>query len=320
VNVAHGIDDLPPDLRFVLAIGMFDGVHPGHRQVVKVLTSAARELDAEPVVMTFDPHPAEVLRGSPPPRLCDPRERLAILERLGVTTVVVQPFDAAFAALAPEQFLTRATSGRHLVGLVMTAESAFGRDREGGLPQIRRLAREFGYRVIEVPRVAREGSTLSSTRLRGLLADGRLGAVNRLLGRPYAVIGTVIHGDKRGRELGYPTANLAFERPVALPSDGVYAVRVSWDGDDPLAPAHCADGVASLGVRPTFAEGGARILEVHLFDFDGDLYGRELRVEFVRRLRGEKRFESANELIRQMDRDSERARTVLATAPKANGC
>jgi riboflavin kinase/FMN adenylyltransferase len=197
------------------------------------------------------------------------------------------------------------------MALVMTAESAFGRDRAGGLAAIRRLAPEMGFGVIEVDRLANEGVTVSSTGLRNLLAEGKLAAVRKLLGRDYAVVGTVVRGDRRGRELGYPTANLRFDAPVALPADGVYAVRAGWGGRNLLEPARRADGVASLGVRPTFEADGSRVLEVHLFDVDANLYGKKLRVEFVRRLRGEKRFSGATSLIRQMDRDSARARAVL---------
>jgi riboflavin kinase/FMN adenylyltransferase len=282
--------------------------------VISALTKASRALDATPVVLTFDPHPAAVLRGSAPAVLCDLNERLELLERSGVEIAVVQRFDESFAEQPPEEFLRRAADGRTLAALVMTTESAFGRDRSGGLPAIRRLADEFGYQVIEVPRAARAGATLSSTRLRGLVTAGRLSEVRRELGRPYAVVGTVVAGDRRGRQLGYPTANMAFEAAVALPPDGVYAVRAGWGGAGPLSPARRADGVASLGVRPTFGIGGARILEVHLFEIDEDLYGVRLRVEFVRRLRGEKRFATAQALVKQMDHDSERARTVLDAA------
>jgi len=181
------------------------------------------------------------------------------------------------------------------------------------------------FRVVQVNRLESEGGTLSSTRLRTLLGDGRLADVRRLLGRRYAVTGTVVKGDRRGWTLGYPTANLEFSSPVALPPNGVYAVRVGWGGESPLEPAHTSDGVASLGVRPTFG-GGARLLEVHLFDFDGDLYGMDLRVEFVRRLRGEKKFSTVPALVRQMDRDAARARSILngtakrVSAVKSNAC
>jgi riboflavin kinase/FMN adenylyltransferase len=311
VKRLESIDALPRGLRFVLAIGMFDGVHRGHRRVVAALRRAAARYDAEPVVLTFDPHPGQVLRGSAPPLLCDTSERLALLAAEGVNTVVVQRFDHAFADQPPDAFLERLCFGRHLQALIMTAESAFGRDRAGGLAAVRRLAPELGFEVIEVSRLASQGVPVSSSGLRALLAEGRLAAVRRLLGRDYAVVGQVVRGDGRGRELGYPTANLAPDAPVALPIDGIYAVRVGWGGRDLLEPLRHADGVASLGVRPTFADGGARILEVNLFDIDEDLYGKRLRVEFVRRLRGEKRFTSAAALVRQMDRDAVRARTLL---------
>jgi riboflavin kinase/FMN adenylyltransferase len=307
------IDALPKGLRFVLAIGVFDGVHRGHRRVMAALRRAAARYDAEPVVLTFDPHPAQLLRGSAPPSLCDTEERLALLAKEGVGTVVVQKFDHAFADQPPDAFLRRLCQGRQLKALVMTAESAFGRDRVGSLAAIGSLAPTLGFRVIEVHRLANEGLTVSSTGLRTLLADGRLSQVRRLLGRDYAVIGKVVRGDRRGRELDYPTANLRFDVPVALPSDGIYAVRVGWGGRSPLEPDRRADGVASLGVRPTFENSGERVLEVHLFDIDEHLYGKRLRVEFVRRLRGERRFASAAALIRQMDRDSVRARDILRT-------
>ncbi len=310
MKVLHDIDELPHGLRFVLAIGTFDGVHRGHGRLIETLTRAANELEAVPVVLTFDPHPAAILRANPPPLLCDLDERLELLDELGVEVTVVQAFDAHFADQPAQTFLARLATDRQLRGLVLTAESAFGRDRSAGLPAIRNLAGEFGYRVIEVPRLASTGSVVSSTRLREVLANGRLSDVERLLGRRYSVVGLVIKGDQRGRTLGYPTANLRFERPMALPKDGVYAVHVSWGGHGGTARQHRL-GVASLGVRPTFEDGGARTLEVYVFDFDGDLYGQRVRVEFVRRLRGEKRFASAHALVKQMDRDARRARVVL---------
>ncbi|MEP7360083.1 MAG: bifunctional riboflavin kinase/FAD synthetase [Chloroflexota bacterium] len=313
------VDALPKDLRFVLAIGVFDGVHRGHRRVMAALRRAAARYDAQAVVLTFDPHPAQVLRGSAPPKLCDTDERLALLAQESVDTVILQRFDQEFADQTPDGFLERLSHGRQLKALVMTAESAFGRDRAGGLAAIRRLAPQVGFKVIEVDRLANEGSTVSSTGLRNLLNEGRLAAARKLLGRDYAVVGKVVRGNRRGRELGYPTANLTFDQPVALPPDGVYAVRAGWGGRDLLEPRRRAEGVASLGVRPTFESGGARLLEVHLFDLDENLYGKRLRIEFVRRLRGEERFGSAAALVRQMDRDSVRARAVLKTASRDRG-
>src|SRR5262249_21373081 len=154
-----------------------------------------------------------------------------------------------------------------------------------------RLSQELGFDVVHVSALPAADRRISSGWLRELVGNGQLSTVRRLLGRPYAVTGTVVKGDGRGRDLGFPTANLAFGKPVALPPNGIYAVRVGWGGRDPLRPDRRADAVASLGVRPTFG-GGERLLEVHLFDFDGDLYGQQLRVEFVRRQRGERKFGS----------------------------
>ncbi len=308
------VDELPAGLRFVLTIGVFDGVHRGHRRVLDETARAAAELSAVPVVLTFEPHPAAVLHGSAPPLLCDPRERLARIAQAGVGITVIQRFDRAFAAQSPAEFLARLARGRQLSGLVMTPESAFGRDRAGTLASVEQLAGQLGFRLVDVDPLRVAGQPISSSRIRDLLARGRLGEARRLLGRRYAVIGEVVHGDRRGHQLGYPTANLGLTPDVCLPADGIYAAWVSWGGTDPLDPEHRAGGVASLGVRPTFGA-GARTLEAHIFDFDGTLYGQRLRLEFVRRQRGERHFGSVAGLVRQMERDARRARAILAIPP-----
>ena len=320
MEVLHGVDELPRGIRFALTIGMFDGVHRGHQRAVATLIRTARRLNAKSVVMTFDPHPAAVLRGTGPDLLCSVAEKVERIASLGVEITVVQPFDQAFAAQTPEQFIARLSDGRTLVALVMTAESAFGRDRTGMLPTVRSLGEQHGFEVAKVPRLDVEGGTLSSTRLRALVGAGRLADARRLLGRPYVVTGEVVHGDHRGRELGYPTANMRFADPVVLPPDGIYAIRAAWAGENLLAPARTADGVASLGVRPTFGSGGERTLEVHLFDVNEDLYGQQLSVEFVRRLRGEKKFGSVESLVQQMNRDAARARSLLRNRRGGGNC
>ncbi|HVQ21770.1 MAG TPA: bifunctional riboflavin kinase/FAD synthetase [Candidatus Saccharimonadia bacterium] len=304
------LEALPEGLRIVAAIGVFDGVHRGHRAFIGRLVQEARRSEARSVLVTFQPHPASVLRGAPPTVLCDPDERTARLAGLGVDHLVVERFDAALAALSAEDFVARLQAGRRLVALVMTGASAFGRGRAGNLASMRALGALEGFDVVEVGQHHSQGAVISSSRIRAAVEAGRLAEVARLLGRRYAVTGTVVHGDARGRTLGFPTANLAFEAPVALPPDGIYAVRVSWGGDA-SRPQRRADGVASLGVRPTFGH-GSRILEVFLLDFDEDLYGVRLRVEFVRRQRGERRFTSIERLVDQMQRDVARARAVLA--------
>ena len=310
-----GLETLPVGLRLAVTIGVFDGVHRGHLAVLRALMHAARAARAAPVVVTFEPHPELVLRGAVPPLLCDAEERAALLAAAGVAHLVVQPFDRAFAALSAEAFVERLGAGRDLAALVMTPESAFGRGRAGTAATMAALGALRGFRVVEIASLRSGAALISSGRIRSLLAEGRLAAAARLLGRRPAVTGKVVRGDGRGRELRYPTANLAFDAPVALPRDGIYAVRVGWGGPHPLAPQRQADGVASLGVRPTFGIGD-RVLEVHLFDFDEELYGQRLRVEFVRRQRGERRFQNAAALVAQMDLDAARARrTLAATAP-----
>lgn len=311
MQLIAGVDALPVGLRFVATLGIFDGMHRGHRAVLAATAREAAALGAEPVVITFDPHPESVLRGTTPPLCCDAQEKLARIGQGGIGMVVVQPFDRDFSQQTAEAFVERLRRGRDLAGLVMSSESAFGHDRAGTAATLRSLAGREGWRLVELPTLERAGGRISAGRIRELVEAGRLRAASDLLGRPYAVTGEVVHGDARGRELGFPTANLRFPADVALPPNGIYAVRVGWGGDDPLNPEHSADGVASLGVRPTFG-GGNRLLEVHLLDFDGDLYGENMRVEFVRRQRGEKRFPSAEALIEQMNRDKQRARRILS--------
>ncbi|HUG47482.1 MAG TPA: riboflavin biosynthesis protein RibF [Candidatus Limnocylindria bacterium] len=310
MQLVDGVDALPADRPLAVTLGIFDGVHRGHLHCLRETIAVARRLEAAPVAITFEPHPAAVLRGAAPPLICPPEERLSRLAAAGVELGVVQRFDHQFAAQSAEQFLRRLADGRRLAGLVMTAESAFGHDREGTLAEVRRLSRPLGFELIEAAQLVLDGGPVSSTRIRELIEGGRLAAAARLLGRPYAVAGEIVHGDGRGRELGYPTANFGFAAEVCLPPNGIYAVRVGWGGADPLAPERRADGVASLGVRPTFGA-GARVLEAFLFDISEDLYGERMRLEFVRCQRGEKRFSSVADLIAQMERDAARARAIL---------
>jgi riboflavin kinase / FMN adenylyltransferase len=311
VAILPSIDALPAGRRLVVTIGVFDGLHRGHLEILATTVHAARDRDATATAITFEPHPAAVLRGTAPCLLTDPAERLERMAEAGIELIVVQPFDLAFSHQSAEAFVARIAAGRELAAIVMSAESAFGKDRAGTIDAMRRLGNERGFGVIECTERESGGSRISSGRIRELVETGRLAAASRLLGRRYAVVGTVVHGDQRGRTFGYPTANFAFDEPVCLPPNGIYAVRVTWAGDSILEPMQRADAVASLGVRPTFGV-GARVLEVHLFDFDGDLYGRRMRVEFIRRQRGERRFTSVESLIDQMDRDSARARGLLA--------
>lgn len=311
MEIHRSIEALPR-LRGAVTVGIFDGMHRGHQLLLGELVRAAAAWEAEPVLITFEPHPELVLRGRAPDLVCDPEERLARLAQAGVAHTVLQRFDREFAAQSAEEFLARVGRRLELAGVVMSTESAFGRDREGTPERIVRLASREGFAFRMVHPLLARGAPVSANRIRALVGRGRLAEAGALLGRRPAVVGRVVAGNGRGRDLGYPTANLAFETPVALPPDGIYAVVVTWGGPTLLEPRRRAWGVASLGVRPTFEDGGARVLEVNLFGVDEQLRGERLRVEFVRRQRAERRFGDVRALVAQMDRDAERARAILA--------
>jgi riboflavin kinase/FMN adenylyltransferase len=293
-----------------VAIGVFDGVHLGHRAILERARALARARSRPCVVMSFDPHPDVVLaRGdfhSPPP-LTPLGEKRARLAELGVDAFEVLPFTRELAALEPEAFVER-----HLVrplapfALVVGEGFALGRGRSGTVERLRAIGTGQGFEVEAVPLVIVGGAPVSSTRIRALLAEGRVADAGRLLGRRYQLVGTVVTGDGRGRHLGYPTANLRLHEERQLPGDGIYAVLVSLSGEGGGRPA-----AMSIGMRPTF-DGQVRTLEVHMLDWHGDLVGRELEVEFVAWLRPELRFESTEELVAAMDRDVAETRRVLA--------
>jgi riboflavin kinase / FMN adenylyltransferase len=311
VRLLDSIGALPKDERIVATVGVFDGLHRGHAQVLGVLSQIARRLQATPTVITFDPHPEAVTRGRAPALIMDPDERLERLGDSGVGITVVQRFDETFRRTSAGDFLVGIGAGGTLAGLVMSAESAFGRDRAGTLEVVREMSEAEGWEVVETPTLELRGERVSSGRIRAAIEAGRLAEARTLLGRPYHVVGEVVHGDGRGRDLGFPTANLYFHTTICLPPDGVYAARATWGGDSLLAPTDRADAVVSLGTRPTFG-GGERLLEVHLPDRDEDLYGQRMSVELVRHLRGQRRYASIDALIEQMGRDVARAREVLA--------
>ena len=310
-DYVRGIDRLPKDTRLAVTVGVFDGVHRGHQQVFRVLEKTARRLGAMPVVVTFDPHPDAVVAGRAPDMLMDRRERIERISRLVGGLVVLQTFDEVFRRTTAEEFIARIGGGRNLAALVMTRVSAFGRDRGGTVPVLREMSAHADWELVEAPTLDSGGARVSSARTRELVAEGQLKTAAELLGRPFALVGSVVHGEERGRELGFPTANLDFGQPVALPPDGIYAARASWGGEAVLEPRERADAVVSLGTQPTFG-GRVRLMEVHLLDRHDDLYGERMRVQFCTWIRGQRRYDSVDELIVQMGHDVERARAILA--------
>jgi riboflavin kinase/FMN adenylyltransferase len=299
-----------PGLRgAAVAIGNFDGVHLGHRRVIERARAEGARIGAPLGVVTFEPHPREVLAPAAPPfRLMNARARAHRLEKLGVAVLHELPFDPALAAMPPEAFVGEVLArGLGIAHAVVGADFRFGRGRAGSAADLVRLGRAHGFGVTVAELLAEGGEEISSTAIRTALSEGRPRDAARMLGHWHRIEGIVQHGDKRGRDLGFPTANLSIAG-LHPPAFGIYAVSV-----DVLTGPHRGTygGAASLGIRPTFG-GGAPNLEVFLFDFAGDLYGAELSVALVEFLRPEARFDSAAALVAQMQADCARARAVLA--------
>lgn len=291
----------------VVALGNFDGCHRGHREIVRRALESARERGGEAVVYTFAPHPVAVLYPErAPPMILSVAERLRQLAALGVEGVVLQRFTRAFAAIEPEDFVRRVLVERLGAGAVVVGYDAnFGRDRRGTPELLRELGRALGIAVEVVPPVRDGEETVSSSAIRRAIQLGDMRLAAELLGRPHGVRGRVFRGERRGAAIGFPTANI-FPRGGLLPPDGVYAVSVGLPGLEEELP-----GVANLGCNPTFG-GLRRRLEVHLFDFDGDLYGSTIRVFLRDRIRGEVRFPSVEALVEQIRADARHARRALA--------
>jgi riboflavin kinase/FMN adenylyltransferase len=277
-----------------LAVGEFDGVHAGHREVI-------RGADA---VLTFEPHPRTVVAPAAAPKLLTTLEQKAdLISALGVAELIVIPFDGSFAAQTAQEFIDHVLVAQLGATLVSVGENfRFGNRARGDAGLL--LAQDaFATRVVEM--VELEGQIVSSSHIRGLIAAGDVGAAARLLGAPFELRGPVVHGDKRGRTLGFPTANVVPDPAHAVPDHGIYACRAVVPGLGEWAAA------VSIGVRPTFVTGRGLLVEAFLLGFDGDLYGRELRLEFVARTRGERRFDSVDALVAQMHADVDEIANIL---------
>lgn len=292
-----------------VAIGTFDGVHRGHRQLLEMMVADAHANGRAAVVLTFDPHPLTVLRPELAPRLLmTPEQRSAEIAALGADRLVVVRFTAAFAAAPASRFarheLVECLGARRVfIGF----NFSFGRQGEGTPERLSELGRKLGFDVVVLPAVISDGRVVSSSAIRKAVMAGEMETATAMLGRPYSLQGTVVHGDARGRRLGFPTANVALADDLVCPRTGVYLTRVRWQDVT-------AFGVANFGQRPTFAGREIR-LEVHLLDRSDDWYGRQVAVEFVHLLRGERQFRNADELSAQIAADVATARSLIA----ANG-
>lgn len=304
----YGLDQIVRDERSVVTVGTFDGVHVGHQAILGYLLERAHARGGPGVAVTFDPHPREVVHGEAVPLLTTIDERAARFEALGLDRFIVIPFTKEFSRLRGEAFVEEVLVARiGLREIVIGYDHAFGRGREGDSRLLERLGAQHDFTVDVIPPRIVEQHVVSSTEIRHALVDlGDVGQAERLLGYPYSLVATVVQGDGRGRTIGFPTANLDPQHPRKIvPRNGVYAVRAGEPGG-----REAWGGMMNIGVRPTFG-GEERRLEVHLFDFDGDLYGKALRVEFVERIREERRFDGVAALLEQLSEDQSRCRRIL---------
>jgi riboflavin kinase/FMN adenylyltransferase len=294
----------------VAAIGNFDGVHRGHRAVIDAALSRAGTIGAPAIAVTFEPHPRNVLRPADPVfRLTGESEKLRVLAATGLSGALVLTFNAAFAAQTAEEFVSRILVGRlGIQGATIGFDFHFGHQRGGSPAFLAEQGKRHGFSVDTAPPLEDEGRPVSSSSIRAALTEGRVVEAAELLGYPWFASGAVIKGDQRGRTLGFPTANIALDPHCGL-KHGIYAVRIGIRGVT-------RDGVASFGTRPTF-DNGAPLLEVHVFDFAGDLYGTPVDVAFIGWIRPELKFDQVDALVRRMDEDARLARAALARAPNA---
>jgi riboflavin kinase/FMN adenylyltransferase len=310
-SFAVGRDDAPAALKgAVVAIGNFDGVHLGHRAVIAAAQRRAALLGRPAAALTFSPHPRAFFQPRAPLfRLNDERSKLRLLAGTGLDGAILMTFDATLAATTAEDFIVKILHQRFAIGgAAIGFDFHFGKDRGGSPDLLRRHGERLGFAVDIVAPLEDEGRPVSSGAVRAALGDGKVVEAAELLGMPWFVSGEVIHGDKRGRELGFPTANLRLDPACGL-KHGIYAVRARIGG-------RLVDGVASFGRRPTF-DNGAPLLEVFLFDFAGELYGQRLDVAFIAWVRAEQKFETIDDLKQHMQADSAQAREALARASGA---
>ncbi|NCT67020.1 MAG: bifunctional riboflavin kinase/FAD synthetase [Rhodanobacteraceae bacterium] len=290
----------------VLCVGAFDGVHLGHRALLARVRERAAERGLVPLAISFEPIPRELFaRGAPVPRLASAREKIERVAAAGIERLLLLRFNTVLAALEAEAFIERVLVARCAAREIwIGADFRFGHGRRGDVAMLREASARLGFTVEVMPDVEIAGERVSSSTVRAHLAAGEFDAAARLLGRPFSIGGHVVRGQQLGRKLGYPTANIRLGRRTS-PVGGIFAVQVHG------AAAEALPGVASLGVRPT-VNGTEPLLEAHLFDFDGDLYGRRLEVEFVQKLRDEAKFDDLDAMVRQIDRDADEARAILA--------
>jgi len=308
-QIEKALAKLTPPRETLLSIGVFDGVHLGHQHLISHLLASARQRNLMSGAITFDRHPQTVLSPRHPlPWLNNLEDKISFLRRLGVELVAVLPFTQELAKISAGNFAQLLKKYLKMRGLVIGPDFALGKDREGDASTLKALGEEMGFTVEVIPPFVLNGIAVSSTAIREALAHGDVKQVQELAGRPFSLSSQVIPASGRGRKLGFPTANLDIKPEQALPSDGIYAT-IAYINHEPLP------SVTNIGLRPTFG-GDRRWVEVYLIDYRGQLYGQKLKIDFVDRLRDERRFENAEELKAQIRKDIEQARLVLTNKVK----
>src|SRR5207253_4896217 len=288
-----------------LAIGVFDGMHLGHQAVVSTSAEHARTVNGTPVVVTFDPHPEKILRPDEAPHLLTATpHKIALIRALGVRHLLIISFDKHFAATEPEDFVQQLIQhSKPLREICVGHEWSFGKNRRGNLELLKKLGAQFDFNVVGIPPVTVNSEIVSSTTIRRAIEGGDLKKAATMLGREYTILGTVVRGDDLGKKIGFPTANLS-AHSEQFPPNGVYFAEARLDGS--VYP-----GVVNLGYRPTVSTSKSeRVLEIHLFDFDRDIYGQDVEVRFIRYLRPEQKFENVDALVRQIELDVHQARKL----------
>lgn len=288
-----------------LTVGVFDGVHRGHQEIINKLTTGAHADDATAVVLTFDPHPASVLSGHEIKCLTLPDERADLLAKLGVDVVITQRFTRELSTITAHDFMARLSHQLGLRHLLIGYDFALGKGREGNATRLTEIGSELGYAVDVIPALSDESGVISSTEIRKLIKIGNVAEAARLLGHPYSLHGPVIHGDGRGRTINVPTANIAYSHEKMIPAKGIYACWAYLNDQK-----YCA--AINIGTNPTFTpDKQTPNVEAYLLDFKRELYGEDLRLEFVSRLRDELKFDSVEELLEQIWKDIENTKSIL---------
>ncbi len=305
--VARSLQEVTHQKETIVTVGTFDGVHAGHQTILRHVGKRAQELHCRSMVVTFDPHPREVVGRGPVSLLSSLDERVELFSRLGIDETLVLQFTYEFSRQTSREFYEQyVVNGIGVTEVVVGYDHMFGRDREAGVKELEEMGAAIGFAASAVPPVAIDGEIVSSSRIRDDIMRGMVEKAEKMLLRPYSVEGIVVHGDARGKSLGFPTANI---RPLfghkLIPAEGVYCVKVEI-GKRSLY------GMLNIGVRPTFEAGLKRVIEVHIFDFNETIYDQQIKLLFLKRLRAEKKFASVDDLLAQLKQDQQECRKFIA--------